>query len=79
MNRKDIQKKMSDKIYNIRAQYRNAKERVMTQDEFTKLLNKTDPVDIQFETLTYGSWERGDRVCPGDKYVKILSMDKDDK
>ena len=76
MDRSELRKKVASKIFEIRAQYRNSKGRVMTQVEFTDLLNKAEPLEIQFETITYGSWERGDRNCPSDKYEKILGMDK---
>ena len=76
MNKKELRRKISDRLYNIRGQYRNDRGKRMTQEEFTTLLNKTEPLDITFETMTYGSWERSDRMCPADKYEKILSMDK---
>lgn len=79
MKQIDIRRKIGNKIRVIRRQYYNDNERNMTQGEFAKLFNCTDPIDVKVDAQSIGKYERGDVAIPGDKYEKFLSLDKDQK
>ena len=80
MNKRDIRKKIGNRIRAIRCQYDNDRGRTMTQGEFTKLFNETEPLDIEINDVrSVGQYERGEVSVPGEKYEKFLILDKENK
>jgi len=76
LNKRDIRKKIGNKIKWIRGQYDNKNGRDMTQQDFAELFNQAEPVEITMDAQSLGKYERGDVSIPGDKYEKILSLAK---
>lgn len=77
MNKEDIRKNIGWKIRTVRHQVGIDKGVTMTQADFSKLINKTEPLDLIIDTQSIGQYERGEVAVPADKYEKILGLVKD--